>query len=145
MTDNTMQAVDSLCANEFAVEIDGQTVSGLFRVSGLTTYKVDDTENRVKEPFEIAKMVQRDGNNRFNKWLRETMDSRDSTDRPRREIAILAVDDGTEIRRWNVKNAWIQEVRYSDFNSASFEMVEEVLVIQYEDIEEVWSATPDLD
>ncbi len=42
-------------------------------------------------------------------------------------------------RVWTVKNAYILSVRYSDFNVASFEMVEEIYTIAYDDIEEVFT------
>ncbi|MEO1646033.1 MAG: phage tail protein, partial [Chloroflexota bacterium] len=82
------------------------------------------------------KMVERDGANAFNSWLRETTSARDSDDKPRRDVTVVAVDDGVETRRWKAVNAWIVSVGYSDFDSASFEMVAETLVIAYEDIEE---------
>ncbi|MGB1286999.1 MAG: phage tail protein [Aggregatilineales bacterium] len=130
--------IDSLIANEFAFEINGDAVDGVFRVEGLSTYELDATGNRVKPPFEVHKMVQRDKNNAFNSWLRETMDARNSDEKPRRDVTLVAVDDGTVIRRWTAKNAWIQGVRYSEFDSASFEMVAEILLIAYDDIEESW-------
>jgi len=136
--------IDSLIANEFAFEIDGHVVSGVFRISDLHTYATDEDGLRIKPPFEIAKMVQRDGNNVFNQWLRETIDSRDSDVRPRRDVTIVAVDDGVETRRWTAKGAWITEIRYSDFDSSSFEMVAEILVVAYDDIEESWPATDNL-
>ncbi len=137
---NTLRAIDSLCANEFAVELDNQRISGIFRVIGLTTYKTDEQGQISKEPFTITKIVQRDPHSPFNKWLRETMEQRNNPTRPTRTLAILAIDDGIETRRWVVKGAWIKEVRYSDFDSASFEMVEEIFVIGYEDIEEKWAS-----
>jgi hypothetical protein len=137
-----MQAVDSLVANEFSFEINGQPVTGLFRITGLTTYKLDDNGNRVNQPFEVAKMVQRDGSTIFNKWLRET---RANHGKVTRDLAIVAIDDGIETRRWTVKGAWIQAVRYSEFNTASFEMVEEIVTIMYDDIEESWPATPNIE
>jgi len=136
---NTMVAVDSLVANEFAVEIEGKLMLGVFRVEGLTTFKLDDIGERVFEPFLLSKMVQRDGNNPFNRWLTETVSG---ADRPRRELAIVAIDDGVETRRWTVKGAWIKEVRYSSFDTGSSEMVEEIVTIVYDDLEEHWSATP---
>lgn len=141
---NTQQ-IDSLIANEFAFEIAGEAVNGVFRVGGLVSYATDSDGNRVKPAFEVSKMVERDGNNHFNKWLRETVDARDSDDKPRRDIAVVAIDDGVEIRRWYVKNAWIQSISYSDFDSSSFEMVAETFVIGYDDIEESWSATDSLE
>lgn len=133
--------VDSLIANEFAFEISGEAVSGVFRVGNLVTYATDEEGNRIKPPFEVAKMVERDANNSFNSWLRETTDARDSDDKPRRDVTVVAVDDGVETRRWTAKNAWIQSVSYSDFDTGSFEMIAETFVIGYDDIEETWPAS----
>ncbi len=146
---DTMIAVDSLVANEFAVELDGETLTGVFRVSGLTTFKLtshgsETTMERVREPFTLVKMVQRDGNNPFNKWLRETV-TKTSGSRPRRDITVMAVDDGVETRRWAFRGAWISEVRYSDFDSSTTEMVEEIITIHYDSLTESWPATSDLD
>ncbi|MFW5692144.1 MAG: phage tail protein [Chloroflexota bacterium] len=136
-------AVDSLVANEFEVQIDGETLLGIFRVEGLSTFLLDDNGERVSVPFRLIKMVQRDGNNVFNSWLRETL--KGGTARPRRTVAIVAIDDGVETRRWTVNNAWIASVSYSPFDSASSEMVEEIVTIAYDSIEESWPATPGLE
>jgi hypothetical protein len=135
-------AVDSLVANEFEIQIDNKPMLGVFRVDGLTTFKLNDKGERVHEPFRIIKMVQRDANNPFNSWLRETIAP--NSQRPRRTVSILAVDDGLETRRWTVKGAWIQEVTYSAFDTASHDMVEEIVTIHYDAIEEAFPATPDL-
>lgn len=135
--------VDSLSAHEFAVEIEGERASGIFRVSGLTPFKLDVKASMTKlarEPFKLAKMVQRDPANPFNRWLQETARAREDIVRPTRQLAIIALDDGVETRRWTVNGAYITEVAYSDFNSASGELVEEVLTILYESIEESWGA-----
>lgn len=127
-------AVDSLIANEFAVELNGEEVSGVFRISGLTTYKLDADGQQVVTPFEVHKMVQRDPNTPFNRWLRETREGQSSG----RDLTVLAVDDGVVTRRWTAKAARIQEVSYSDFDSGSFEMIAEILTISYENIVEEW-------
>lgn len=137
--------IDSLIANEFAFEINGEAVSGVFRISNLSTYATDDNGQRIKPSFEVSKMVERDANNAFNKWLRETMDARDSADKPSRDVTVVAVDDGVETRRWAAKGAWIQSVSYSAFDSSSFEMIAETFVIGYDDIEESWPATENLE
>jgi hypothetical protein len=36
-----VQTIDSLSANEFAVEIDGERVSGIFKISGFHSFKLD--------------------------------------------------------------------------------------------------------
>ncbi len=139
---SSLRQIDSLSANEFAVELDGERVSGIFRVSGLAPFKLDvkpTLTKRIKDPFKVTKMVQRDPENPFNRWLRETTAARDDIVRPTRTLEIIALDDGVETRRWIVKGAWIAEVTYSDFNSGSSELIEETLTLHYDDIEDRWS------
>jgi phage tail-like protein len=141
MTDqNTFVAVDSLVANEFHVELDGTALQGIFRISGLTPFKLDASGSPVNEPFLLSKMVQRDGNNPFNTWLRETTAAR-GADRPRRTVSVVAIDDGTETRRWTFSGAFISGVTYSAFDSASNEMVEENVTIAYDSVEETFPAS----
>jgi hypothetical protein len=142
---NNAVQVDSLIANEFELHISGENVGGVFGVRNLITYATDAADNRVMPPFEVSKMVQRDGNNAFNKWLRETMSARHGSDKPRRDVTVLAVDDGVVTRKWTAKNAWITKVSYSDFDSASFEMIAETIVISYDDMEEEFPATDNLE
>jgi hypothetical protein len=142
---NNAVQVDSLIANEFELHISGENVGGVFGVRNLVTYATDVAGNRVLPPFEVSKMVQRDGNNAFNKWLRETTSARHGGDKPRRDVTVLAVDDGVVTRKWMAKNAWITKVSYSDFDSASFEMIAETIVISYDDLEEEFPATDNLE
>lgn len=137
-----LQVVDSLCANEFAVEVDGQRVSGILRVSGLTSFKLEvKTTTSLKQlfdSFKVVKMVQRDPNLPINRWIRETIAAKADIVRPTRTLTVIALDDGVETRRWTAPNAWISEISYSDFNTGSPELVEETLVIQHDGIEESW-------
>ncbi|MFQ3567889.1 MAG: phage tail protein [Aggregatilineales bacterium] len=137
------QQIDSLSANEFTVELDGEPASGIFRVAGLTTFKLDvkaPMTKTAREPFTITKMVQRDPQLPFNRWLRESLSARDDIVRPLRTLDIIAIDNGVETRRWRIKGAWISQVSYSEFNTASSELVEETLTIHYEDVEDIWAA-----
>jgi hypothetical protein len=52
---------------------------------------------------------------------------------------VLAVDNAIVIRRWTAKGAWIGEVRYSDFNTASGELVEETVTVYYDSLETEWT------
>lgn len=138
---DVVQAVDSLSANEFSVEIDGEPVQGVFRVLGLSAFKLDvkpSLRKLMHDPIKLTKMVQRDPELPINRWLRETSEARDDIVRPIRVLEIVAMDDGVESRRWRLKGAWISEVTYSDFDSGSSELVQEILLIQYDDIETVW-------
>lgn len=133
--------IDSLSANEFEVLLDGERVQGVFRVSGLLPFKLEvkpSLTKLVREPFKLSKIVQRDPNLPFNRWLRETVEARDDIVRPSRTLEILAVDDGIEVRRWTIKDAWISEISYSEFNSASSDLIEETVILHYDDIVESW-------
>ncbi len=144
---DNIQAVDSLVANEFEVQIDGQPVTGVFSVQELVSFKLDvrttTSIKKLRSPFKITKMVQRDPNNIFNQWIRDTFAAGEDIVRPTRTLTILAVDDEVHTRRWTVKDAWISEIKYTDFNSGSSEMIEETLTIEYEDIEESWPLLED--
>lgn len=137
-----LKAIDSLSANEFVVEIDGERVDGIFSVSGLIPFKLDvkttSALKNVREPFKITKMVQRDPANVFNRWLRDTVEAKADIVRPKRTLAIIAIDDGVEVRRWTADGAWISEVAYSEFNSGSGALIEETVTVQWDDIEETW-------
>jgi len=139
--ENTLIAVDSLVANEFRVDIDGEQMTGVFRIGGLVTFSL----NGEASSFILTKMVQRDGNNPFNKWLRETIGSAGGSNRPTRTVSIVAVDDGVETRQWTANGAYIADVRYSDFDTGSSEMVEEIVTIHYEKLVEGWPATSNLE
>jgi hypothetical protein len=139
---NRFEAIDSLVANEFALEVDGKRVNGIFRISGLTTFKIAYGSNQiVNQPFKLAKMVQRDGNNPINRWLRETRAAGENAERPRRTLTLLAIDDRIVTRRWTIQGAWISEISYSDFNSASAEMIEETLTIYFNQLDEDFPTT----
>lgn len=136
-----IRAVDSLTANEFHIEINGQIVTGIFAVSGLSSFslKLDDSKPvGFKYPsLLVTKMVQQDPNLPFNKWVREAIDAR-GTVLPTREISIVAMDEGAETRRWVYRNAWISHVEFSDFDTALEYLVEEKITIQHGGVEEIW-------
>jgi phage tail-like protein len=140
--ETTIQGIDSLVANEFEVHLDDEPISGIFSISGLVSFKLDvrvtTAIKKMQEPFKISKMVHRDPYAPFNRWIRDTFAAQDDIVRPKRTLTVTAVDNGVPIRQWIVKEAWISEVRYSDFDSGSSEMVEETITIQYKDIDERW-------
>lgn len=141
MTDQPVRAIDSLSANEFAVELDGARVAGVFRISGLVAFKLDVKPSLTRlqrEPFTLTKMVERDPELPFNQWIRATIAAKDDIVHAHRTIDILALDEGIEIRRWRVKGAWISEISYSDFDAGSSELVQQRLSVHYDEIEEIW-------
>lgn len=136
-SEQNVTAIDSLSANEFKLEIDGQELSGIFRISNFAPFDFAIVGSHERS-IVISKMVQRDPNNPFNKWLQESIAAVGADAYPTRTVSIVAVDDGVIARRWHLKKAWIGSVSYSDFNSASNELVEESAVIKYESAEIEW-------
>lgn len=137
-----VRAVDSLSANEFKVEINGKVVSGIFAISGLSPFslKLDDTGKPVGFNYPalvVTKMVQQDSTLPFNQWVREAIQAR-GTVLPTREIAVVAMDEGVETRRWVYRNAWISEIKFSDFDTALEYLVEEKITIQHGGVDEIW-------
>lgn len=135
---SSITALDSLQANEFALELAGQVVPGVFRVEGLTSFKLEGG-NVTHPPITIAKMVQRDATLPFSQWIQETMAAGRSADRPRRTLAVVAIDDGEETRRWTLSNATIIEITYTAFDTSSGDLVEEQVTVQFESITESWT------
>lgn len=136
-----VQAVDSLSANEFAVEVNGERVTGVFAVTGLSSYHLKMQDGKpVGMDFPtitITKMVQRDPNLPFNQWTRETVAAR-GTRLPTRDISIIALDEGVETRRWVYRNCWISSIHFSDFDTALDFLIEEKVTVQHGGVEEVW-------
>jgi hypothetical protein len=132
-----IRAIDSLSANEFRVEVNGVAATGIFGISGICTRSVDMSSGKlVHQPLLILKMVQQDPNLAFNQWTRETLAN--PTTKITREIAVLAMDEGVETRRWVYKNAWISEISFSEFDTSSDALIEERLMIHHEGVDEVW-------
>ncbi len=148
-TSEATKHIDSLSANEFRVEIEGQVVDGIFKVVGLSPFNLEVKQSSalkvLKEPIEIVKMVRRDPNDVVNRWIRESIASHTDIMRVRRTLDVVAVDNGEEIRRWQVKGAWISGISYSEFNTGSGELVEETLTLQWESIETIWADVADED
>lgn len=134
-----IRAVDSLSANEFHVEIDGEVATGIFGVSGIHIRHVDLSVGKlVPQPITITKMVQQAADLPFNQWTRETLAN--STTKVTREIAIVAMDEGVETRRWVCADAWISDIAFSDFDTGSDMLIEERLTIHHSGVEEIWPA-----
>ncbi len=141
-TSENTKHIDSLSANEFRVELEGEVIDGIFKVGGLAPFKLEVKQSSalkaLKEPLQIVKMVRRDPNHPLNRWLRESTDTQTDIMRPKRTLSIIAVDDGEEVRRWLVKGAWISAVSYSEFNTGLGELVEETLTVHWDSMDTVW-------
>jgi hypothetical protein len=136
-----VQSVDSLSSNEFVIEVNGERITGVFAVSGLSSYCLKMEDGRPVgmdfPPIMITKMVQQDPNLAFNRWTRETVAAR-GTKLPTRDVSIIAMDEGVETRRWIYRNAWISKIAFSDFDTGLDFLIEEKITVQHGGVEEVW-------
>jgi hypothetical protein len=130
MAPTGIQAVDSLSAHEFKVEINGQEVSGIFAVQGLTSF----SSTGAFPPLTITKMVQQGAEQPFNAWIRETEAGEEAV----RDVAIVAMDEGKETRRWVYRAAQIIHVGYSDFDTGRSELVEERVTLKADAVDVIW-------
>ena len=143
MTQDTVQdasgirAIDSLSANEFHVEINGEVASGIFGVSGIHIRHIDLSAGKlIPQPLTITKMVQQNPELPFNQWTRETLANPKA--KVTREIAVVAMDEGRETRRWVYKEAWLSDIAFSDFDTGNDVLIEERLTIYHSGVEEIW-------
>lgn len=140
-TGQGIQSVDSLSSNEFVLEISNERVSGVFSVTGLSSYalKLEDGKPVGMEypPLVVTKMVQQDAALVFNEWTRETVAAR-GTRLPTRDLSVVAMDEGVETRRWVYRNCWISNIDFSDFDTGLEFLIEEKITIQHGGVEEVW-------
>lgn len=136
-----VQTSDSLSANEFIIEIAGERVTGVFAVTGVSSYMLKMQDGKPVgmdfPPITITKMVQQNANLPFNQWTRETVAAH-GTRLPTRDISIVAMDEGVETRRWVYRNCWISTIQFSDFDTALDFLIEEKITIQHGGVEEVW-------
>ncbi len=136
-----VHTTDSLSANEFVVEINTERVTGVFAVSGVSSYMLKMQDGKPVgmdfPPITLTKMVQQNPNLAFNQWTRETVAAR-GTRLPTRDISIIAMDEGIETRRWIYRNCWISAIQFSDFDTALDFLIEEKITIQHGGVEEVW-------
>lgn len=136
-----VQVTDSLSSNEFIVEINGERISGIFAVTGLSSYKLRMEDGKPVgmdfPPIVITKMVQQNPALTFNQWTRETVAAR-GTRLPTRDISIVAMDEGIETRRWIYRKCWISAIEFSDFDTALDFLIEERITIEHGGVEEIW-------
>jgi hypothetical protein len=138
----SVQRMDSLSANEFAVYLDETPLRGVLRITDFKPFTLEVNPKTalraVKEPFKLVRLVESDQASPINRWLTQSIESQTDFDRPKRDLTIIAVDEGVPTRQWVVTGAWISGVAYSSFDSGSREFVEETFTLQWDAIRFEW-------
>ena len=124
-----IKALDSLSANEFHVEIDGTTATGIFGVSGIFSRSVDLSAGRlVNPPITITKMVSRTGDP-LQPVDGETLAN--PTTRVTRQVAVVATDEAAKPGAGSSKTPGSATSRSRTSTPSRDALVEERLVIQH--------------
>jgi phage tail-like protein len=137
---------DPYRAFNFRVEIDGITAADFSEVSGIGVeinvieYRsLDEMSSSRKIPGRTRHLpiVLRRGltaNRELWSWIRSAIDGNVQ----RRNASVVLLDeDGTEVFRVNVVQAWPSAWRLSGFDAASSEVVIEELVVEHEGLDVV--------
>jgi hypothetical protein len=123
---------NTLQANEFAVTLDGEVIDSILSCDMFEYLTAaGDTD---KPLLTFYKQVEDSRNTVFNRWLGETLGSREPGSRPRRTFVVTAVNDGNPIRRWTFNGAWIAAVAQGSLDSTSHEFAVERIALGYDTI-----------
>ena len=123
---------NTLQANEFAVTLDGESIDTILSCD---IFEYVTAEGEADKPFlTFYKQVEDSRDSVFNRWLVQTIGSRDPSSRPRRTFVVTAVNDGNLIRRWTFTGAWIAAIAQGSLDSTSHEFAVERVKLGYEKI-----------
>jgi phage tail-like protein len=145
----SISAGNAATAHNFAIQIDGVTCAYFSKVSGLSLQQdvIEYVQNTMQGTAKVGKMpgiskggevtVTRgaDTTNDFKNWINESLQGNMAV--ARKNVSIIQMDyTGTEIRRFNLINAWCRSHSYGDFEAGGASVSEETVVITYEDLVE---------
>ena len=123
---------NTLQVNEFAVTLDGEAID---TIMSCDMFEYVTAEGDADKPLlTFYKQVEDSRDTVFNRWLVETLGSRDRSSRPRRTFVVTALNDGNPIRRWTFTGAWIAAIAQGSLDSTSYEFAVERVKLGYEKI-----------
>lgn len=128
----TTSGFNTLQANDFVVTLDGEAVDTILSCD---MFEYLTAAGDADKPFlTFYKQVEESRDSVFNRWLGETLGSREPSSRPRRTFVVTAVNDGNPIRRWTFTGAWIAAVAQGSLDSTSHEFAVERIKLGYDKI-----------
>ena len=128
----TTSGFNTLQANDFIVTLDGEAVDTILSCD---MFEYLTAAGDADKPFlTFYKQVEESRDSVFNRWLGETLGSREPSSRPRRTFVVTAVNDGNPIRRWTFTGAWIAAVAQGSLDSTSHEFAVERIKLGYDKI-----------
>jgi hypothetical protein len=129
----TTSGFNTLQANDFVVTLDGEAVDTILSCD---MFEYLTAAGDADKPFlTFYKQVEESRDSVFNRWLGETLGSREPSSRPRRTFVVTAVNDGNPIRRWTFTGAWIAAVAQGSLDSTSHEFAVERIKLGYDKID----------
>jgi hypothetical protein len=123
---------NTLQVNEFSVTLDGETIDTILSCD---MFEYLTAEGDADKPFlTFFKQFEDSPATVFNRWLAETLGSQTPSSRPRRTFVVTAVNDGTPVRRWTFKGAWIAAVAQGSLDSTSHDFAVERAKLGYDKV-----------
>lgn len=144
----SIQPGDALAAHNFGLQIDGVTVEFLAEVSGLS-YEQDVIEYQqvsaagkpvtkkmpgVKKAGECTVTRGMTQSKAFSDWINSSI--KGDMSNARKNASIIMQDyQGTEVKRYNLTNAWCSKVESSGVKAGDASPMTEAVTITYEELE----------
>jgi phage tail-like protein len=127
-----VSGANTLQVNEFSIALDGEPINTILSCD---MFEYLTAEGDADKPFvTLFKQVEDSRDSVFNRWLVETLASRDPSSRPRRTIVVTAVNDDRPIRRWTLTGTWIAAIAQGSLDSTSHDFAVERVKLGYEKI-----------
>lgn len=125
-----VSGANTLQANEFTVEIDGELIDSIVTCEAFTYLQGDAGGGR--SSISMRKRVEDSPTTAFNRWLIETLAAPAADSRPCRTVVVTALNDGTPIRRWTFAGSKIMSIVQGGFEVDSYEFADEQVTIGYD-------------
>jgi phage tail-like protein len=145
---STLSQGDSATVHNFAIQIDGVQVEYLNSISGLSNKQdvIQHVQNTPQGKPVVRKMPGtpqggevtvtrgRSQSHDFTEWIKKSLAGDMSN--ARKHVSIIVMDyEGSEVTRFNLRNAWCCETTYSDMTAGQAQVYEEKITITFEDLD----------
>lgn len=131
----------------FKLEMQGTVQKGIVRITDLAPYKSglrgmadNDAQSLqrvftryVSPPFRIERIADYDDQSFMNQWVQDSIRARNTGADPAtkaRDLDIVLFKGTEEKLRFNIKDAWISEISYSELDRAGAGELKETLVVE---------------
>src|SRR3954451_22419149 len=145
---SALEDLDSLVGHSFGLQFDGITIKAITEVSGLKMEQdaIELKENTADGKYSIKKLPGRwkagectltrglTGDKGFEQWIKDSPLGKVGDVRKGGSIVVYDYE-GTEIKRYNLTNAWPKSLEIGTLKAGDTSFLTEKLVLTYERLE----------